>query len=197
MSFRRLGDTITKPNGESLGLDGAGSTRAVFDFAWEKMRKRLASRGAGEASVRAARNHAIIAIQLGLEICDSPIERTLLPALVCADFGVISDLPAKMHDPRRECLPDGPVVITPQFGFARSRMDFAVAVRYSGRLQMFCIECDGAAYHSSADNIVRDGYFASWGIPTTRVSGREIYADTFAAAQKALAPVHSWALHIG
>jgi len=197
VTLKRLGDTITKADGTTLGLDGAGATRAIFDFSWERMRRRMLSKGATEATIKSARNHAVIAIQLGLEICDSPIERTLLPALVCSDFGVVSDFPAKMHDPRRECLPDGPVIIIPQFAFARSRMDFGMAVRFKGQLQMFCIECDGAAFHRAANNIVRDGYFASWGIPTARLSGREIYDDTFAAAQKALAPLHSWALHLG
>ncbi|MEN6549140.1 MAG: hypothetical protein ABFE07_24105 [Armatimonadia bacterium] len=196
MTFRRLGDAITTVDGKDIGLRTAGATRAVFDFAWEQMRLRLFAKGASEAETRATRNHAVIALQLGLEICDSPIERTLLPALVLADYGVVSDKPAKLHDPKRECLPDGPVVIIPQFAFARSRMDFAVAVRFKGHLQMFCIECDGAAFHTAANNIVRDGYFASWGMPTTRLSGAEIYQDTLAAAQKALAPIHDWARHV-
>lgn len=193
MTFRKLSDSIM--NAAARGqyeMRGAGAMGATFDFAWEKMRARMVKAGYAEVAVNAALNNAKIAIQLGNELCESPIERTLLPGLVCADYGAVTEEPARMHDPRREMMPEGPLVIIPQFAFARARMDFAIVARFKGRMQFFCIECDGREYHAGSRDIIRDGYFASWGIPTVRLKGAEIYEDPLAAAQRATGMVFSW-----
>ena len=120
----------------------------------------------------------------GLALCESPIEKHLLPWLVVADYGEkVFSFPAPVCDVKRDGLPArGDIVIVPQFTFAKYRCDFAVIRRFSKSIGIVAVECDGEEYHSAHRDVLRDGWLASFNIATVRFSGKHIYANPQLAA---------------
>lgn len=95
------------------------------------------------------------------KVCESPIEIDLAIALTCQ----AGDLFERYG-----------VQIVPQFSWGRFRMDFAIV--QSGVPVLF-IECDGAEFHSSAEQLARDrkkdAAAEKAGITLLRFSGSDIY----------------------
>lgn len=121
-----------------------------------------------------------LAATIGL--CESPIERLMLISLAYmpvlhdgGDFPAICDI---LHDP---FMPTSRLCVTPQFSLGRYRMDFYVQWNWdptTGNASRLCVECDGKEFHGGdnwTNDKVRDGFLASFGIQTLRVSGQEIY----------------------
>ncbi len=111
-------------------------------------------------------------------LCESPIEVILGAALMttCRLF-----LCPQEQEPIATTHP----LLIPQYKFDRYRADFAV--RPPGTSYIF-IECDGAEFHSSKEQIARDkekdATAARAGIPVLRFTGSEIYQNTQACANK-------------
>ena len=108
---------------------------------------------------------------------ESPIERMLLPWLVMEDYGPkIGTIPAPVYIAKDKYLcPKGEIVIIPQSAFIRARLDFAVVTKHNGTLRIVAVECDGKDFHSAQRDTLRDGFLASFGIPTVRASGSLIH----------------------
>lgn len=154
-------------------------------FAAEQFQRRSAILGLSNAMVDAACERARAAIFKAQEWCDSPIEKRLLPWLVINDYGdKVLTIPAEVHNPlKQDEKPNGDCVVIPQFRFAKYRMDFAV-VTFVGAMRCVCVECDGAEEHTAEHDNPRDAYLRSWGIPTVRATGKEIYANPAVVAAR-------------
>jgi very-short-patch-repair endonuclease len=114
-------------------------------------------------------------IEKGFSLCESQIERMMLPWLVFQDYRDDSSYPARVHIVKAEKLmPNTGVVIVPQFAFAKYRADFGVVCRHKGSTKVVIVECDGVDFHDVAKDRERDAYFASWGFETIRVQGKEV-----------------------
>lgn len=78
--------------------------------------------------------------------------------------------------------------VIPQYRFKNYRMDFAIIDQY-GKPILF-IECDGRAFHSTADQIARDAKkdqaAASAGIHVMRFTGSEIFKNPVACCYRVL-----------
>lgn len=111
------------------------------------------------------------------DYCDSDIE-----AAMCVGLCAVAVPPdANVRD-----------FIWPQFWARPFRLDFLLWPR-GGEDRTHCIgiECDGAAYHSSAQQQSYDAWrerkiLERYGIPIIRFSGRQIFADAKGCVREAL-----------
>lgn len=149
----------------------------IMKSAAGKLKRRADAFGMSAAMVDASCGRGFQAVARAEFWCESPIEKRLLPWLVFEDYGdEVTTIPAIVHSPKNEAsMPPGDVVIVPQFGFAKVRMDFAVVVRVKGVVRIVCVECDGRDTHVEDYDTARDEYLAAWGIPTVRATGTQIY----------------------
>ncbi len=182
--MQTLGDAIVS----SLIIEkDLGTAPAPVQFQAELACEMLASRahslGMSPAMVDSVLNTGWAFIGVATDWCETPIEKRLLPWLVFADYGdSILSIPASVHSPKRQLvMPEGDVVIVPQFAFAKYRMDFAVVTRVRGVTRIVCVECDGADTHSGDHDGPRDEYLAAWNIPTVRATGKEIHNNPVSA----------------
>lgn len=132
----------------------------------------------------------------GSELCDSPIERSMLAALLTGHWAGFNALPPIVHDARKqtnEMLPLAEVVIVPQLAFLRYRLDFGVVVVKDRKQYIVDVECDGAAYHVDpiADND-RTAYLNSWNIPVFRATGADLYDNAISEADRIIYGITEW-----
>lgn len=110
-------------------------------------------------------------------LCDSPIERAILPWLIYEQYGCGPQV-ARCYNWRDSIPPihDSAVIIIPQFAILRFRVDFMIIAKLgnSQRSVMVALECDGFQYHNTPRDIQRDGHMAMMGIHTVRADGTEI-----------------------
>ena len=137
---------------------------------------RLRAIGLAPERVRALLAISHNEIVAALPLCESPIERDLLPWLVTGAYRSITASPLPVARPNRpvETLDIYSAVLWPQFQVARFRLDFALAVRRHGQFAIFAIECDGAQFHTTEQDALRDAALKAGGIKTIRATGREI-----------------------
>ena len=88
----------------------------------------------------------------------------------------------------------GIVYCAPQVWVGSHRCDFLLATYFTDiRPRMLCVECDGAAFHSSAEQIKRDAdraaEMAKHGVDTIRFTGARLRADAFKCAREAIEAV--------
>lgn len=125
------------------------------------------------------------------EVCESPLERAVLPWLVFADYGL--ERPARIHFPKHDkgCQ-KGEVIIVPQFAFLKYRLDFVVSVWGRWGCRFFALECDGTQYHDADKDAERDSYLASWNITTFRSHGQQVNRDPEAVVREFAYVVKAW-----
>lgn len=133
----------------------------------------------------------------GAALCESPIERNMLAALLTGDWGEFGALPPIVHNCARgsgEFMPVAPVVIVPQLPFVRYRLDFGIVVVKDHQMQIVCVECDGAAFHQDAiKENDRTAYLNSWDVPVFKVKGSDLYADAVNEADRVINGIVGWA----
>lgn len=132
----------------------------------------------------------------GFELCESPIERSMLAALLTGHWAGFNALPPIVHDARKavnEMLPKAEVVIVPQLAFLRYRLDFGIVVVKDRKLQIIDVECDGKAFHTDpiADND-RTAYLNSWNIPVFRATGADLYENAVREADRIIYGITAW-----
>lgn len=171
-----LGDAI---GAALLERDGLATKAVPIGFitedAVDRFKNRCLALGLNMEACNSMIDKGKAAIWKGLEACESPIEKAVLPWLVFEDYGPsFLTIPAGVHVPKREeFINQGDLVIIPQFAFAKYRMDFGVVARCNDAIRIVCVECDGAKYHAGKTNDAgRDAYLRSWGIPTIRETGK-------------------------
>jgi len=120
-----------------------------------------------------------------LDLCESPIERALLAALLCQTDGTRSHFhlgppPYKRGAPIATC---GPWRLTPQYHVLSRRLDLAITQRGKGIDDGtdFAIECDGAEHHREREDreadARRDRELVAYGWRVLRFTGSEIHRD--------------------
>ncbi|SDQ99209.1 hypothetical protein SAMN05519103_00331 [Rhizobiales bacterium GAS113] len=149
--------------------------RMDFGIALSDFQGRLEGLAVGKEAQDSILRKALHDIERARPACESYIEQLLLPWLVFEDYAQITDLPVPIFLPRDDDMPPAaPLFIVPQFSFMRVRMDFALIVSSSSGLKIVDVECDGAAFHYEAKDAARDAYLAAFGIPTVRVTTKEL-----------------------
>lgn len=132
----------------------------------------------------------------GSEMCESPIERNMLAALLTGAWAGFDAFPPVVHDCRKgslENLPKAPVVIVPQLAFVRFRLDFGVVVVKNRKLQIVAVECDGRAYHQDPiKENERVAYLNSWDIPVFKIKGSALYEDAIREADRVIYGITEW-----
>lgn len=179
-SGKSLGDAI----GEALhNMAGRGDALASksggaglnFDLAAVHLTRRAKFLGIDKPEHIIEKASAEVA--KGIELCESPIEKRLLPWLVCEDYGPhVQTCPVPVCDTKSDQLPPkGDLFIVPQFAFVKFRLDFALVRRMNGgRLGIVAVECDGSGYHNAIRDTQRNGWLASFQIRTIRATGATI-----------------------
>lgn len=111
------------------------------------------------------------------KLCESPIERDMLAALMTGNWHSLPNPFVPVLDPNNVgSVPDMPVFIIPQFSVLRYRLDFAITVKGACGPWIFAVECDGADFHDAKKDMDRDVNLHRLGIRTHRVTGKDIHA---------------------
>lgn len=127
------------------------------------------------------------------KLCESPLERTMLAALMMGNWHFLENPFVPVFDPNTKGrLPDLPVIIIPQFRVLRYRLDFAVAVKAENKAFLWAIECDGKDFHDADADRERDANLKAIGIRTVRVTGSDIAANPMAAADAIISQLWFW-----
>lgn len=188
-----ISDILPRLQG-SRGLEDDGNIHTIFEEGWKRMWTRMAALGVSyDAAIKHREAHWADITEC-LKVCESPLERALLTALMVADYPGTHVVPMVVHNPKTDAVfPSAECVLIPQFAFAKYRMDFGLVVRFNGKQLIIDIECDGADYHKNKINDrARDDYLRSWGIPVFRFKGSEIFEFPFACANKVISHVIEW-----
>jgi hypothetical protein len=174
-----------------------GKGQSNISFGMARVTGRAKDRGHSDQSIAVIEDAVHDNFAKGAALCESPIERNMLAALLTGDWGDFDALPPIVHNCARgsgEVLPVAPVVIVPQMPFVRYRLDFGVVVVKDRRLQIVCVECDGAAYHQDAQKENdRTAYLRSWDVPVFKVKGADLYADAVNEADRVINGIVVWA----
>ena len=157
--------------------------------------KRLRGLGVTDLSTYRARGWA--QVNLGTAACESPIERTMLPYLVFADYHGFQSPHANVMTCKEATRPAGDLLIIPQYPFIRYRFDFAVigSLDISNQI-MVAVECDGEAFHASPIQAERDrnrdALSRSFGVEVVRARGTDTHNNPRAVAQRVSDILSSW-----
>jgi hypothetical protein len=122
---------------------------------------------------------------MGSALCESPIERPVLAALLTGRYQGYHAIPPHVHNAKTDPFaPQVDIFIVPQMAFLRFRVDFMLVLLTPWGRKFIAVECDGADYHQDVSKErKRDGYLASWDILTFRLTGKDIVADPHHAVQ--------------
>jgi hypothetical protein len=165
-----------------------------FDLAavgFQSSAKRL---GMGPEMTASALEKARVSMHRVCGVCDSPIEKALVPWLILANYDPFLTAPARVHLVKEDKLPPvADVLIIPQFTFARFRFDFAVVGEWRGSSRIVAVECDGQDYHGRAADDVRDRYLAAFNITTIRATGSDAYHNPGRVAARVAQTLSTWA----
>jgi hypothetical protein len=132
----------------------------------------------------------------GQRLCESPIERNMLAALVTGDWPVCRSLFPAIHNAKdfSEAFPRNEVVIVPQMALLRFRLDLGLVVgRMDRRPLIVGIECDGKDFHQDGQkDRERDAYFSAIGVRVIRLSGRALNFEPIAVADAIIDGIEQW-----
>lgn len=112
-----------------------------------------------------------------LDLLESPIEQVALLHMLGRNYAPIrSETPIyarSMHALPEEWPISMPIIIVPQVDIGRYRVDFMVHLRNGLR---FAVECDGAEFHDSAADTLRDmSLYRKNHLRLLRATGAEIF----------------------
>jgi hypothetical protein len=173
-----------------------GQSSQAFKCAAHEMTTRETYNGASENDQRIALDQLQTSFDAGMTLCESPIERTLLPALLIAQWVGCECFPAKVSSASLEdiegLMEPSRALIVPQLKVAGRRLDFALFLPIELAPKGFAIECDGRAYHNAMDDIERDVELAQSGFATLRFTGSQINTNPFECALNAVHQVEQF-----
>jgi hypothetical protein len=197
---RAINDVVNGLKNQSRDLRSEfGNQTLQINLAGERFYKLSKFRGLSDEMIEKARDYAIDQVDRGNSVCESPIERLILPWLIMQDYGIhLQPLPVLVHIPKEDAtMPRGGVVVVPQFAFARFRVDFALVGRHGPHTKIVAIECDGEDFHDPMRDKARDAYLKSWGIDTIRANGASISRDPSDLARQGAMAIIAWADSVG
>lgn len=208
MSFEQVGEPLlsvlnqasraySQDKDETPLRDKEGSAQTVFTLGLNGLGARAAGLGCSEEQIAQVMAEASRQFAKGLAICESPIERMVLAALITAKWPPAwLTLPPLVHDAKvDERMPVGDLIIVPQMAFIRYRFDFGLICEWDGFRHIVAIECDGADFHKdAAKDRWRELFLASWGVPVFRFTGREIHQDPYHVVETIVGKVCDWSI---
>jgi hypothetical protein len=173
---------------------GKGATN--LDLGMDRLRHYAADLGVPADGIEAIEAKAREQFAKGSRLCESPIERSMLAALVTGYWRGFNALPPTVHDGSKdssETLQPGELIIVPQMAFVKFRLDFGIVAERDGRRQIVAVECDGAAFHGdAAKEQFRVNYLKSWNVPVFKFSGKLLHEDAIAAADVVINAMSQW-----
>lgn len=184
-------ETFT-PEGKGFLKGHPGRGRTVLEYGMERIMRHPIVSASNELDVRGA----VEALYAKSErLCESPIERNLLAALItgCWSFSK-SALPLVLDvkDDEND-IPRSDVLIVPQLAVSRYRLDFAVVIEKGGSRHIFGLECDGAEFHQDAGkDRRRDAQLWALGIIVLHFSGSELFRSPIATADGIISAITEW-----
>ena len=92
----------------------------------------------------------------GMRVCESPIEKLLLPWLLAQKYTGFTYRPRMLLSGDGYLLNDMCVAVVPQLQIGRRRADLALAAKRGKHMKFVVVECDGAAFHDGVENVMRD-----------------------------------------
>lgn len=93
----------------------------------------------------------------GLEKCESPIEKAILPWLVAQRYQFFDYSPTVLFAGETKKYVRGTLAVIPQLPIGRYRVDFALAGSIGkGPVRFVVVECDGKEFHDGVENVKRD-----------------------------------------
>lgn len=192
----QIGDALAAAmSGTNLPLsEKRGRAWTVFHLTLDQLRRRAARLDLSPAEIANIEKTAEDEFNKGASLCESPIERMVLAALVNADWHSFLTIPPRVHNSKTDpSLPEGDIVIVPQMAFLRYRIDFGLVVDIAGHRRIIGIECDGADYHRDAvRERSRDFYLSSWDIPLFHLTGADINKNAALLVDEINAHIEEW-----
>ncbi|KGM44471.1 hypothetical protein JY97_00565 [Alkalispirochaeta odontotermitis] len=165
---------------------GKGQSRQAHDCAAHELAMREFGEGGSDLDQSIAVEQLKTNFDIGSELCESPIERTILPALLIAEWVGCEHFPAKVASAELGEVPNliepSRALIVPQLRVAGRRLDFALFLPIELAVNGFAIECDGRDYHNAIDDVDRDIEMAKAGFATLRFTGSQIHNNPFECA---------------
>jgi very-short-patch-repair endonuclease len=176
--------------------DRVGKGKTTLEFGMPRVRAHAFAMGMNAQGVDYVERRVHEQYGKALQMTESPIERSMIAALLTGRWAGCDTVPPIIHDARRdsgELLQLGDVVIVPQMAFLKYRLDFGVVIEKNGNRQIIDVEVDGAAFHKdAAKDRFRSAYLNSWNIPTFRFKGSEVHEDACAAADEVISAICMW-----
>jgi hypothetical protein len=194
---RGIKEDLARAGDVSIPLkDHPGKGLSVLQMGMDVLLRRARTMELRADVAKAAEAEAYNQYRKGECLCESPIERSMLAALLTAQWSGFDTIPPRVHTAldKSEMLPEGDIIIVPQMAFLRYRLDFGLALRVPGiPIQIVAVECDDADFHTEYrkenDRVL---YLKSWGVPVFKFTGKEIHADALDAARKVAFGVTQW-----
>jgi len=96
------------------------------------------------------------AVTKALPLCESPIERIILPWLLSRRYAPFPFSPLVLAPGEGAAVSYGQIALVPQLPIGRFRPDFALIGKGRETVRFILIECDGADFHDSERDAARD-----------------------------------------
>ena len=131
------------------------------------------------------------------KVCESPIEAAALASLVFCDWTPFMTIPAAICQPGEQ-LPQGDIIICPQFNLGPYRLDFLVIAKSpNGRQKWVNVECDGDEFHNKdkptwASDRERDKFVTGCGVQVFRFTGAQLWKDATGCVQELISEMSTW-----
>jgi very-short-patch-repair endonuclease len=181
--MKLLSDLIDNVLNAKGGLAGINpGARTELDVAVAKYRSGMRRRPSAE-EIGARIERGVASVWGACAMCESPIEKLIVPWLVFQDYQLTDEYEPVALSPADEPI-NADILLIPQFKLDRSRFDFMLVARLKGAAVMLAIECDGRAFHNSDADFYRDKAWRQAGIGTVRLTGGAIHESPERAALK-------------
>jgi very-short-patch-repair endonuclease len=142
------------------------------------------------------REQARSACDKGFSRCESPIEKSLLPWLVCQRYQFFDFDRAVLFPGEHSRYKPHTLAVIPQLPIGRYRVDFALAASRGGLIRFVVVECDGKEFHDPARDAQRDAEIRKNKrvLDIVRIDGSLIFQDAeVAGCVVAKAVLEAWA----
>ena len=96
------------------------------------------------------------AVEKALPLCESPIERIVLPWLLSRRYAPFPFSPLVLFPGEGAALRYGQIAVVPQLPIGRFRPDFALIGKGRETVRFILVECDGAEFHDADKDAARD-----------------------------------------
>jgi very-short-patch-repair endonuclease len=133
-----------------------------------------------------------------LRYCDSPIEKLMMAGFLGVDWRPFLTLPPAVYQPGKKSMPNGDLIIAPQFPYGPYILDFLLFGRDDrGNQRLLNVECDGKQHHHTTMDQrdydrERNKFMRENGIEVIRFSGSDICKQPAACAHEAATILIDW-----